>query len=72
MTNETTTERVTTQMLRDMPVGQELKVQLPDAGAILNAKSLTYRTAHLLGCKFEVRTDYQKGELVITKKEKES
>lgn len=59
--------KVTSEVLRLMEIGQTITFDLPDARAINTAKSLAYRIQHELGCKFCISTDYEYNRLRITK-----
>lgn len=60
--------KVTTERLRELPVGKMLIAALPDAKAINTAKALAYRLQHELGCRFECKSDYRECVITITKK----
>lgn len=59
--------RVTTEALRNMEVGETLVFNLPDASAINTGKAIAYRVCHVLRCKFKSISDYANNTLTITK-----
>lgn len=59
--------KVTTEILRQMRIGQTETFALPDADAINSGKTLAYRLQHSLKCKFSTETDYINNRLTITK-----
>lgn len=60
-------EKVTSDVLRRMEMGQTVTFQLPDADAINSGKAVAYRLQHSLRCKFTVVSDYTSNRLSITK-----
>ena len=59
--------KVTTEELRAMGVGDTLTFALPDASAIYTGKALAYRLGPVLKCKFRALADFGKGTLAVTK-----
>lgn len=66
------TERVTSEALRNMPVGSEKQFALPDREPYLSraansGKAIAYRLQRELKCSFSVTTDFDNAVLNITK-----
>lgn len=60
-------EKVTSDALRKMEIGQTVTFDLPDADAINSGKAIAYRLQHSLRCKFSAISDYVNNRLTITK-----
>lgn len=63
-------KRVTSEVLRQMEVGESITFELPDADAINSGKAIAYRLQNSLRCKFSAISDYVNNRLTITKSEK--
>lgn len=59
--------KVTTDMIRQMEIGQTLTFELQDAKAIESGKTIAYRAQHILNCKIKAVSDYANNRLTITK-----
>lgn len=59
--------KVTSEALREMQIGQTLTFDLPDADAINTGKAIAYRLQNSLGCKFSAVSDFANNKLTITK-----
>lgn len=60
-------QKVTSEALRKMEIGQTITFDLPDADAINSGKAIAYRVQHSLRCKFSTVSDYTNNRLTITK-----
>lgn len=60
-------ERITTDALRAMALGQTRTFELPDAAAIEAGKTLAYREARVSGCRFQAESDYAACRLTLKK-----
>ena len=60
-------KKLTRDDLRSIEVGKTKTFVLPDAKACDNGKALTYQFQNLIGCKFNVQTDYTAHTLTITR-----
>lgn len=60
-------QKVTSDALRKMEIGQTLTFDLPDAEAINSGKAIAYRLQYSLKCKFSAVSDYVNNRLTITK-----
>lgn len=60
-------QKVTTEVLRKMAIGQTITFDLPDAEAINSGKTIAYRLQYSLRCKFSAVSDYANNRLTITK-----
>lgn len=60
-------QKVTTEVLRKMAIGQTITFDLPDAEAINSGKTIAYRLQYSLHCKFSAVSDYVNNRLTITK-----
>lgn len=67
MAQTTEKTKVTSDVLREMKMGETLTFALPDAAAVLTGKSLAYRMGRLLRCKFSAPADFDNNRLTITK-----
>lgn len=60
-------EKVTSEALRKMEIGQTKTFELPDADAINSGKAIAYRLQNSLRCKFSAVSDYAHNKLTLTK-----
>lgn len=60
-------EKVTSDALRRMEIGQTVTFELRDADAINTGKAIAYRLQNSLRCKFSAISDYVNNRLTITK-----
>lgn len=60
-------DKVTSETLRNMAVGESITFELPNADAINTGKAIAYRLQNSLGCKFGAVSDYANNRLTITK-----
>ena len=60
-------DKVTSDDLRQMEIGETRTFVLPDAGAIYSARATAFRIQNLLGCKFRTSADFNDNRLTITK-----
>ncbi len=67
MANENLTSKLTRDDLRSLEIGETKTFHLSDAKACDNGKSVAYQLQNLLGCKFNVKTDYAANTLTITR-----
>lgn len=63
-------DKVTSEALRRMKVGETLTFELPNAEAVNSGKAIAYRLQHSLDCKFSAESDYVNNRLSITKNAK--
>ncbi|MCM1022291.1 MAG: hypothetical protein NC403_08815 [Muribaculaceae bacterium] len=59
--------KVTTEALREMQVGETIVFALPDASAINTGKAIAYRARHVLRCRFRAASDFVNNTLTLTK-----
>lgn len=59
--------KVTTEALRKMQVGETIVFALPDASAINTGKAIAYRAKHILRCQFKAASDFANNTLTLTK-----
>lgn len=62
-----TKDKVTSDALRGMAIGETLTFELPNADAVNSGKAVAYRLQHSLGCKFSAVSDYANNKLTLTK-----
>lgn len=60
-------QKVTSETLRGMMIGETIIFELPDADAINSGKAIAYRLQNSLRCKFRALSDYQNNRLTLTK-----
>ncbi|MCM1020861.1 MAG: hypothetical protein NC403_01490 [Muribaculaceae bacterium] len=59
--------KVTTETLREMQVGETIVFVLPDASAINTGKAIAYRLGPMLRCRFRAASDFVNNTLSLTK-----
>lgn len=59
--------KVTTEALREMAMGETVVFALPDAAAINTGKAIAYRVRHVLQCRFKAASDFVNNTLTLTK-----
>ena len=59
--------KVTSEVLRKMAIGETRTFNLPDADAINSGKAIAYRLQNSLCCKFRALSDYANNRLTISK-----
>lgn len=52
---EIVAQKVTMQMLSELPMGEKMRVVLPDIWAVCSARSTAYQAMPKLGCGFRAR-----------------
>lgn len=60
-------EKVTSEALRRMEMGETVTFELPNADAINTGRAIAYRLQHSLRCRFTAYSDYANNLLAITK-----
>lgn len=60
-------EKVTSEALRRMEMGETVTFELPNADAINTGRAIAYRLQHSLRCRFTAYSDYANNLLSITK-----
>lgn len=60
-------DKVTSEALRKMQMGETITFELPDADAINSGKAIAYRLQNSLRCKFSAVSDFTNNRLTITK-----
>lgn len=60
-------DKVTSEALRKMEVGETVVFGLPDASAINTGKAIAYRLGPMLRCKFRAASDFINNTLTLTK-----
>lgn len=60
-------DKVTTEALRAMAMGETKVFHLPDSDAIDSGKALAYRIIHSERCRFKASSDYTEMTLTLTK-----
>lgn len=63
----TTAQKISTDILRDMKVGDTIEVPWSRFAEVLSAQSLCYRMKRLYGCRFITKTDEEKKTLTVTR-----
>lgn len=59
--------KVTTETLREIQVGDTIVFALPDASAINTGKAIAYRLGPILRCRFRAASDFVNNTLTLTK-----
>lgn len=62
-----TKDKVTSEALRKMEVGETAIFSLPDASAINSGKAIAYRLGPVLRCRFRAASDFINNTLTLTK-----
>ena len=63
-------EKVTTEVLRDMEIGETRVFHVGDSASIYSAQALAYRAQNLFGCKFVTEADHKNSVITISKTER--
>lgn len=60
-------DKVTSETLRKMDIGETIMFELPNAASINSAKASAYRLVPILRCRFRAVSDFINNTLTLTK-----